>query len=158
MSRPAGAGMIFWFEAPDSAGDWMVIPAIRTAEHGSDTLFAMALDKSQPEALRRLPFVACAICRGRSLPELWRRPIAGISWNCGSRRRTTMPIGSGSKAQNRADPPIKPIPTDVYLHITLDGRRFSQRWLPRKKQQPFQGNRKSSGAAEDISVSPEDSV
>ena len=93
-------------------------------EPDSDTLFSMVLDESQPEALRRLPFMQCYLPRQiivkavaetyhQDFRELWEQAKTGYAhW-----------FYQESTAQGRT--PIEPIPTDVYLRITPEDRLFS---------------------------------
>ena len=93
-------------------------------EPDSDALFSMVLDKSQPEALRRLPFMQCYLPRQiivkavaetyhKDFRELWEQAKTGYAHR----------FHLESAAQERT--PIEPIPTDVYLRITPDDRLFS---------------------------------
>lgn len=93
-------------------------------EPDGDTLFSLILDKSQPEALRRLSFMKCYLPRQiivkavaetyhRDFRELWEQAKGGYAhwfWQEGTADEQTH---------------IEPIPTDVYLRITPDDRLFS---------------------------------
>ena len=111
-------------QLPGSADEQLPLVMAYLTEPDSDTLFSMVLDESQPEALRRLPFMQCYLPRQiivkavaetyhQDFRELWEQAKTGYAhW-----------FYQESAAQGRT--PIEPIPTDVYLRITPEDRLFS---------------------------------